>query len=199
MNQAQIRQAFEQYLRGRSLKLTPQRERVFDRAFETHEHFTAETFYRWMQEEQGPPVSRATVYRTLALLQEGGFIESLDTGRGELVYEHTLGHRHHDHMVCLECGRIEEFHDDRIEELQQEAARKKGFRLVSHDHRLLGYCKRCKKSAAARRAAGRSGAPGGQAAGADGPGSGESGPAGADASAAGSGPLRRGAAARGRP
>ena len=148
MNQVQIRQAFEDYLRKRSLKLTPQRERVFDRAFETHEHFTAETFYGWMQEEGGPKVSRATVYRTLALLQEGGFIESLDTGRGEVVFEHTLGHRHHDHMVCLECGRIEEFHDERIEELQQEAARKKGFRLVSHDHRLLGYCKGCKNEVA---------------------------------------------------
>jgi Fur family ferric uptake transcriptional regulator len=145
----QIRRAFEQFLRSRSLKLTPQRERVFDRAFGTHEHFSAETFYGWMQAEEGPRVSRATVYRTLALLQEGGFIESLDTGRGEVVYEHTLGHRHHDHMVCLDCGRIEEFHDDRIEELQQEAAAKKGFELVSHDHRLMGYCRRCRKKGSA--------------------------------------------------
>ena len=153
MNQEQIRKAFEQFLRARSLKLTPQRARIFDRAFETHEHFSAEGFYNWMQEGDGPKVSRATVYRTLSLLLEGGFIDSLDTGRGEVVYEHTLGHRHHDHMVCLECGRIEEFHDDRIEELQQAACSKRGFQLVSHDHRLLGYCKACKKSAAAKQAA----------------------------------------------
>jgi Fur family ferric uptake transcriptional regulator len=88
-------------------------------------------------------VSRATVYRALGLLQEGGFVKSLDTGRGELMYEHTLGHRHHDHMVCVECGRIEEFHDGRIEALQREACRRKGFELVSHDHRLLGYCRAC--------------------------------------------------------
>jgi Fur family ferric uptake transcriptional regulator len=143
VNQATIRKNFERYLRGRSLKLTSQRGRIFDRAFETHEHFSAETLYRWMREEPGPAVSRATVYRTLGLLVEGGFIESLDAGRGELVYEHTLGHKHHDHMVCLDCGRIDEFHDARIEDLQQEAAARKGFRIVEHDHRLLGYCRSC--------------------------------------------------------
>lgn len=143
MKQADIQKAFERFLVGRGLKLTAQRQRIFARAFATHEHFSAETLYRWMREESGPRVSRATVYRTLALLVEGGFVDSLDTGRGELVYEHSLGHRHHDHMVCLECGRIEEFHDPRIEALQNEAAAKKGFQLVSHDHRLQGYCKAC--------------------------------------------------------
>ena len=143
MRQETIRRAFEEFLKTRALKLTAQRRRIFDRAFDTHEHFSAEQLFRWMQEEDGPAVSRATVYRTLSLLQEGGFIESLDTGRGELVYEHILGHRHHDHMVCLDCGKIEEFHDDRIEERQQAAARAKGFQIVSHDHRLLGYCRAC--------------------------------------------------------
>jgi Fur family ferric uptake transcriptional regulator len=149
VKQEEIRRAFERFLRQRDLKLTPQRERIFDRAFATHEHFSAEKLYGWMRETPGPRVSRATVYRTLGLLQEGGFVDSLDTGLGELVYEHILGHRHHDHMICLRCGRIEEFHDARIEELQQEAAAKKGFALESHVHRLLGYCKRCKGPAPA--------------------------------------------------
>jgi Fur family ferric uptake transcriptional regulator len=138
-----IRKSFERFLRTRSLKLTPQRARIFERAFATHEHFSAEKLYEWMRGEQGPRVSRATVYRTLGLLQEGGFVESLDTGRGELVYEHILGHRHHDHMVCLSCGRIDEFHDERIEALQNEAGARKGFVIVSHSHRLVGYCRAC--------------------------------------------------------
>lgn len=157
MKQETIAKSFERFLRGRSLKLTPQRERIFDRAFRTHDHFSAETLYRWMREESGPAVSRATVYRTLSLLVEGGFIQSLDVGRGELMYEHTLGHRHHDHMVCLECGKIEEFHDERIEELQRQAARRKGFEVVDHDHRLLGYCRACsRKRKPAEEAAGLS-------------------------------------------
>jgi Fe2+ or Zn2+ uptake regulation protein len=101
-------------------------------------------------EEQGPKVSRATVYRTLSLLVEGGFLESLDTGRGELHYEHVLGHAHHDHMVCLGCGRIEEFVDERIEKLQQEAARAKGFEMVDHDLKLIGYCRACARERRAR-------------------------------------------------
>jgi Fur family ferric uptake transcriptional regulator len=136
---------FEMHLRSRSLKLTSQRRRVFDRVFSTHEHFSAEQVYGWMTEEPGPRVSRATVYRTLALLLEGRFVAALDTGRGELLYEHVLGHPHHDHMVCLGCGKITEFHDERIEELQLEACRKKGFQLVSHEHRLQGYCKGCSR------------------------------------------------------
>jgi Fur family ferric uptake transcriptional regulator len=136
---------FELFLRSRSLKLTLQRRRVFDRAFGTHEHFSAEALYQWLSTEPGPRVSRATVYRTLALLLEGHFVQALDTGRGELLYEHVLGHPHHDHLLCLECGKIEEFHDDRIEELQLEACRRKGFQLVSHEHRLKGYCRRCSR------------------------------------------------------
>lgn len=150
MKQEQIIERFELFLRSHDLKLTTQRRRILDRAFETHEHFSADELYAWLKSEPGPHVSRATVYRTLALLLEGGFVEGLDAGRGELVYEHVLGHAHHDHLLCLDCGKIEEFQDERIEALQEEAAAKKGFVLVSHDLRLRGYCRAC----AAKRARG---------------------------------------------
>lgn len=140
-----IKKQYEEFLRDRSLKLTAQRGRIFDRAFATHEHFSAETLYGWLREEDGPSVSRATVYRTLTLLVEGGFLESLDIGSGETVYEHVLGHRHHDHIVCVECGRIEEFLDEQIEELQEQAAKKKGFQLLHHDLRLFGLCPSCSR------------------------------------------------------
>jgi Fur family transcriptional regulator, ferric uptake regulator len=143
VQQTAIRKAFERFLKQRSLKLTNQRARILERVFATHEHFSAEQMEQWLREEPGPRVSRATVYRTLGLLLEGEFLKSLDAGRGELVYEHVLGHPHHDHMLCMGCGRIEEFHDERIETLQLEACRKKGFTLVRHDHRLQGYCRKC--------------------------------------------------------
>ena len=145
MRHTAIRQAFEAFLKSRTLKLTAQRRRIFDRAFSSHEHFSADTLYSWLRDEPGPKVSRATVYRTLSLLCEGEFMRSLDAGRGELVYEHILGHRHHDHMVCLMCGRIEEFSDPRIETAQLEACARKGFELVNHDLRLMGYCRSCSK------------------------------------------------------
>ncbi len=146
MHQTAIQKAFESFLQERSLKLTPQRLRVFQRAYGTHEHFSAETFYEWMKAEDGSGVSRATVYRTIGLLTEGGFLEALDTGKGEMLYEHVLGHRHHDHLVCTECGRIEEFVDPAIEERQQLVAKKHGFELSSHSMRLFGVCKSCRRS-----------------------------------------------------
>lgn len=148
----EIRARFDEYLRTRQLKLTSQRELIFEHAFATHEHFTAETLHRWIQDEnkdgEGKNVSRATVYRTLSLLEEGGFIGSLDNGRGELMYEHLLGHEHHDHLFCTSCGRIEEFRNETIEQLQENVARDHGFVLTDHSLRLEGLCETCRKASA---------------------------------------------------
>lgn len=145
MNQSAIQRQFERFLKTRALKLTHQRRRIFERVFATHEHFSAETLYGWMRAETGSAVSRATVYRTLSLLVEGEFLETLDAGKGELLYEHVLGHRHHDHLVCIDCGKIEEFSDERIETAQREAALRKGFTLQYHNLRLFGNCAACTK------------------------------------------------------
>ena len=90
MKQSTIERRFEEFLRQHSLKLTTQRKRIFDRTFATHEHFSAEKLYGWLRSEDGARVSRATIYRTLDLLVKGGFLGALDTGQGELVYEHVL-------------------------------------------------------------------------------------------------------------
>jgi len=141
-----IRKNFESYLKTKKLRLTPQRAEIFERAFATHEHFTVEVFLGWLKKE-GSSVSRATLYRTLGLLVEGGFLEELDVGTGESWYEHVLGHQHHDHLICTKCGRIEEFTEPRIEALQEEIAKARGFTLSSHDLRLMGTCRRCQTKA----------------------------------------------------
>jgi len=143
MDQSAIERRFEEFLRQESLKMTPQRRRIFDKAFEVHDHFSVETMYEWLKAEAGPPVSRATVYRTLEVLERGGFIEAVETGRGEVVYEHVLGHEHHDHMVCVLCKRIEEFQDEEIEKLQRKNAERLGFVMTGHMLRLSGICGSC--------------------------------------------------------
>ena len=145
MKHETIRRNFEQYLKECSLRLTPQRSLIFEKAFETHDHFTAETFLDWLQSE-GHEVSRATLYRTLNLLVEGGFLEALDVGTGEALYEHVLGHKHHDHLICTECGRIEEFHDEEIERRQVQIAESRGFKMTNHDLRLMGVCAKCQRA-----------------------------------------------------
>lgn len=142
MKHAAIIQRFEDYLRQQNLRMTSQRRQVFDKAFAVHDHFSAETMYEWLKAESGPAVSRATVYRTLDVLQKGGFIEAVETGSG-IVYEHVLGHAHHDHMVCSVCGGIEEFRDEEIESLQRKNAEAKGFLMTGHMLRLKGVCAGC--------------------------------------------------------
>jgi len=137
----------EAFLRTRGLRLTRQRLAILDAIYATHRHLTTDQLYDLLQ--KGPrtarlKISRATVYRTLALLCEGGFVQALDVGREQgTLYEHTLGHEHHDHMICLDCGRIIEFSDAQLERAQEAAVRRAGFRSTSHRLNVFGSCARC--------------------------------------------------------
>lgn len=137
----------ERFMRGRGMRLTSQRKLIVQAAFATHEHFSADELLA-MCVERDDKVSRATVYRTLSVLEEGGFVESLDTGDGGRKFEHVLGHKHHDHMVCTGCGKILEFHDEVIEARQEKVAAAAGFVIESHNLRLLGRCSDCQRAAA---------------------------------------------------
>ena len=117
--------------------------------YRTHKHVSAEDLYEMLKADGSASalrISRATVYRTLGLLAEGGFVQALDLGRDRgTLYEHTMGHEHHDHMICLACGKIIEFHDDRLEEVQARAIERHGFVATSHRLNVFGKCSRCQK------------------------------------------------------
>ncbi|MBK8977509.1 MAG: transcriptional repressor [Planctomycetes bacterium] len=129
----------ERYMRERGHRWTNQRRLIADVAFGTHEHFTADELLD-MCRRVDSQVSRATVYRTLAMLEEAGFVEGLDTGENGRRFEHVLGHEHHDHMLCQDCGRIVEFADPELERLKEAVAAQHGFRLVSHTLKLVVAC-----------------------------------------------------------
>jgi Fur family ferric uptake transcriptional regulator len=134
----------EQHLRKSGFRWTNQRALIVRMALATHEHFTAEELLELCRRHD-PKVSRATVYRTLGVLEEAGFVEGLDTGDGGRRFEHVIGHEHHDHMVCLECGRILEFRDDELERRQEAAAKRLGFRIARHSLRIYGTCRDCSR------------------------------------------------------
>lgn len=136
---------FEAFLRGKQLRMTHPRKEILLTAWETHSHFTAEEMYLWVQSKDAGG-SRATVYRTLNLLVEGGFLASMNNGQGTQLFEHILGHSHHDHMICRGCERVLEFRSDEIERLQEEIAERHNFELVHHVLRLEGYCPKCRTS-----------------------------------------------------
>jgi len=151
---AQIAARFERFLRTRGLRLTRQRAEILRAIYATHQHVTAEHFYETLRRSgrgNALKISRATVYRTLALLAEGGFVNALDVGRETgTLYEHALGHRHHDHMICLQCGKISEFSDERLEQVQDAAVRRQGFVASSHRLSVFGTCAKCARRAASR-------------------------------------------------
>jgi Fur family ferric uptake transcriptional regulator len=134
----------EQALRDSGFRWTNQRALIVREALATHDHFTAEELLDLCRKKD-PKVSRATVYRTLTVLEDKGFVEGLETGDGGRRFEHVLGHEHHDHMVCTECEKILEFRDDELERRQELAAKRVGFRIQRHSLRLYGICKQCQQ------------------------------------------------------
>lgn len=133
---------FEEFLKTRGLNLTGQRRSIVERIFSEPEHFTADGLAQELR-FQGIAASKATVYRTLALLLESDLLESHDFQQGFLFYEPKYGHAHHDHLFCVSCGTIQEFQDERIEELQARVSRRAGFRVLSHTHKIFGLCPKC--------------------------------------------------------
>lgn len=142
MKPEQEQSIVEEHLRRSGFRWTNQRALIVRQALATHEHFTAEELLSVCRRAD-PRVSRATVYRTLLVLEKAGFVEGLDTGDGGRRFEHVIGHRHHDHMVCEGCGAIFEFHDDELERRQEAAAKRLGFRIARHSLRIYGSCRDC--------------------------------------------------------
>lgn len=133
---------FSDFLEKKDLKLTSQRRTILKCAMEARGHFTAEELLDFSKKEDRT-ISKATVYRTLLLLKEGQFLEEQDFGRDKKHYERASGRKHHDHFICIRCGKILEFENDDIENLQKAEAAKKDFKLVYHSLKLFGFCKNC--------------------------------------------------------
>jgi Fur family ferric uptake transcriptional regulator len=137
------RAIFRKYLERRGLKLTAERQAVFDELFARHEHFEAdELLVRLRARHQ--KISRATIYRTLELLVDSGIVGRVRIGESGYRYERLRAGEHHDHLICIECGRVIEFMEPRIESLQDEVCARYGFLALSHSHQMRGICRQCR-------------------------------------------------------
>jgi Fur family ferric uptake transcriptional regulator len=101
-------------------------------------HMSAEDVYRELLAEHHD-VGLATVYRVLTQFEQAGILKRSHFEAGKTVYELEEG-EHHDHLVCLQCGRVEEFYDAEIERRQQRIAEERGFRLQDHALALYAHC-----------------------------------------------------------
>ena len=103
-------------------------------------HMTAEDVYKALLGE-GADIGLATVYRVLMQFEQAGLLTRSNFESGKSVFELNEG-QHHDHLVCLTCGRVEEFYDPQIEQRQRDIAVQRGFELHEHSLALYGHCAR---------------------------------------------------------
>lgn len=143
MSDLRERELLARYLEEHNLKHTRQRDVILDAFLASKGHVTSEELYQRVREEH-PNIGYTTVYRTMKLLADAGVAQERRFGDGLTRYE--VEQDHHDHLVCLGCGRIVEFECEEIEEAQAEIAARYRFRLVRHRHELYGYCAACGSS-----------------------------------------------------
>ena len=129
-------------LKKEGLRYTQQRQHVWDELCATNDHRDAEEIYLDIR-QSGLKVSRATVYRTIDVLVKNKMVRKLELGDGRARYEHKVNATHHDHLICIQCGKIEEFMDEVIESRQDEIVKKFGYKLVRHIHQLFIICSEC--------------------------------------------------------
>lgn len=132
---------FEDYLATQGARLTVQRRAVAEVFFRGEKHLSLMDLLERAKVEQ-PSIGYATVYRTMRLLTEGGLATEHKFGENQTRYEPLIEGEHHDHFICLDCGKILEFEDSTIERRQDRIAEDLGFKVVSHKHEVYVRCVR---------------------------------------------------------
>jgi len=134
---------FKNYLQEKGLRNTRQREAILDVFFSADKHITVEELFN-MIKKTVPEIGYATVHRNLSLLCECGLADEIKIGKQKARYEPKFGQEHHDHLICIKCGRFIEVNDTKIEGLQDKLAEANDFIPVRHKLEIYGICSKCK-------------------------------------------------------
>ncbi len=130
-------------LKQAGLKVTTPRLKILELLEQLSErHLSAEEIYLALQ-QAGEDVGLATVYRVLTQFCEAGLLKRHNFEDDHAVYELDTG-AHHDHLVCLKCGKVEEFIDEVIEQRQAAIADRSGFHMTDHSLNIYGICHKCR-------------------------------------------------------
>src|SRR5580700_5614101 len=131
-------------LSQRGVRLTRQRKILLDLIDKTGQHLDAERLFQ-LAKEKDPKLNRVTVYRTLKLLKEGGLVDELDLMHqaGEQHYYETRRKQEHAHVICLACGKVEEFFGEPLQRLRRQIEAHFGFQIVLARTEVGGYCPHC--------------------------------------------------------
>ena len=131
-------------LKERGVRLTRQRQILLELIDRTGAHLDVEQLYR-MAKERDPKINRVTVYRTLKMLKAGGLVDELDLMHygGDQHYYETRLKQEHAHVVCLRCGRVEEFFGEPLQRLRKQIESHFGFQILVARTEVGGYCAHC--------------------------------------------------------
>jgi Fur family ferric uptake transcriptional regulator len=131
-------------LKQRGVRLTRQRQILLELIDKSGQHLDAEKLYH-LAKEQDPKLNRVTVYRTLKMLKEGGLVDELDLMHveGDQHYYETRMKQEHAHVICLRCGKVEEFFGEPLQKLRRQVEAHFGFEVVLARTEVGGYCSHC--------------------------------------------------------
>ena len=131
-------------LKERGIRLTRQRRILLELLDRSGRHLNAESLYQ-MAIEKDPKLNRVTVYRTLKLLKKGGLIDELDLMHvdGDQHYYESRLKQEHAHLICLRCGKVEEFFGEPLQTMRKQVEENLGFKIVSARTEMGGYCPDC--------------------------------------------------------
>lgn len=132
-------------LKNKGMKYTEQRAIILQILLNVDEHLNAEEVLEIVKEKHPEQkIGIATIYRTLNFLEEVNLISSISFGKDGKKFEGNTA-KHHDHIICTQCGKIVEFFDDQIEKKQEEIANAKGFKITDHNMQIFGICTPCQE------------------------------------------------------
>ncbi|BDC51276.1 transcriptional repressor [Bryobacterales bacterium F-183] len=131
-------------LKSQGVRLTRQREILLELIDKSGKHLDAETLFELAQ-KQDPKLNRVTVYRTLKMLKESGLVDELDLMHmgGDQHYYETRLKQEHAHVICLRCGKVEEFFGEPLQKLRRQVEQHFGFQIMLARTEIGGYCAHC--------------------------------------------------------
>jgi Fur family ferric uptake transcriptional regulator len=133
---------FDNYLRTKKIRQSEQRSRILSVFLKTEKHVSMADLYDLVRQYDSG-IGYATVYRAMKVICESGLGREVDFGDGVMRFEHAYGHKHHDHLICVECGKVIEAVNPEIEKLQEKMASEHGLTPISHNLQIFGICKEC--------------------------------------------------------